>query len=44
MNRSTIYTTDRPLKSVQTRPLLTVLGTHSPRISNTGGNTEYGGL
>lgn len=40
MNRSTIYTTDRPLKSVQTRPLLTVLGTPNPRISNTGGYEE----
>lgn len=37
MNRSTLYNNTRPLKSVQTRPLLAELGAKSPRISNTGG-------
>ena len=37
MNRSTIYTSDRPLKPVQTRQMVAVLGAKPPRISNTGG-------
>lgn len=42
MNRTTIYNTDRPLKSVQTRPMMAVLEAKDTPYCNTGGNT--GGL
>lgn len=35
--RPTIYTTDRPLKSVQTRPMIAVLGAKPAPYCNTGG-------
>jgi len=37
MNRSTLYNNTRPFKTVQTRPMIAVLGAKPPRISNTGG-------
>lgn len=37
--RTTIYNTDRPLKSVQTRPLVAVLEAKTTPYCNTGGNT-----